>query len=58
MKNLFKKIPGFILMTLLAIVYLGCGFIVGYHQGYKAGQKDYISYINHLLNNSTQSTDK
>lgn len=47
--SLLKKIPGFILFILLSIVYLGCGFVIGYHQGYKAGQDDYIIYINKLF---------
>lgn len=47
--NLFKKIPSFILFVLLAVVYIGCGFVIGYHQGYKAGQEDYIIYINKLF---------
>jgi len=47
--NLFKKIPSFFLFVLLAIVYIGCGFVIGYHQGYKAGQEDYIIYINKLF---------
>jgi hypothetical protein len=44
--SFFKKIPSFILFILLALVYIGCGFVIGYHQGYKAGQEDYIVYIN------------
>jgi hypothetical protein len=47
--NLLKKIPSVVLFVLLALVYIGCGFIVGYHQGYKAGQEDYIIYINKLF---------
>lgn len=47
--NLFKKIPSFVLFVLLAIVYIFCGYVIGYHQGYKAGQEDYIIYINKLF---------
>lgn len=49
MKNIFKKIPSFVLFVVLAVVYVGCGYVVGYHQGYKAGQEDYIAYINRLF---------
>jgi hypothetical protein len=34
---------------LLALVYIACGYVIGYHQGYKAGQEDYIIYINKLF---------
>lgn len=47
--SFLKKIPSVLLFVLLAAVYIGCGFIVGYHQGYKAGQEDYIVYINKLF---------
>ena len=49
MRNFLKKIPSVILFVLLAIVYLACGYVVGYHQGYKFGQKDYIEYVNKVL---------
>lgn len=44
-----ERIPSYMLFLLLAIVYLGCGFLVGYHTGYNTGQKDYIMYIEKLL---------
>lgn len=47
--RLLKKIPSIVLFVLLAIVYITCGYIVGYHQGYKAGQEDYIIYINKVF---------
>jgi hypothetical protein len=47
-----KKIPSIILFVLLAIVYLACGFVLGYNQGYKNGQNDYIQYINKVLEGS------
>lgn len=47
--NLFKKIPSFVLFVLLALVYIACGYVIGYHQGYKAGQEDYIIYVNKLF---------
>jgi len=49
MRNLLKKIPSFVLFVLLAVVYIGCGYVIGYHQGYKNGQEDYIIYINKLF---------
>jgi hypothetical protein len=49
MRNFLKKIPSVVLFVLLAIVYLACGYVVGYHQGYKFGQKDYIEYVNKVL---------
>lgn len=44
-----EQIPSYMLFLLLSIVYLGCGFLVGYHTGYSMGQKDYIMYIEKLL---------
>ena len=45
----FKKIISFILFIALTGVYLTCGYIVGYHRGYKTGQADYIEYINKAI---------
>jgi hypothetical protein len=47
--NLFKKIPKVILFGVISCVYLACGYMVGYHQGYKDGQEDYIVYINQIF---------
>jgi len=47
-----KKIPSVLLFLLLALVYITCGYVIGYHQGYKAGQEDYIVYINKVLENA------
>lgn len=49
MSALKNKIPSYLLFVVLAGVYLGCGFLYGYHSGYKAGQADYIMYIEKVL---------
>jgi hypothetical protein len=49
--TIFNKIP-YLLYILLAVVYLGCGYMIGFHQGYKTGQRNYISYIEKLLDES------
>jgi hypothetical protein len=38
-----------VLLVVLALIYFGCGYMFGYYQGYKAGQRDYIYYINKLF---------
>lgn len=55
MKNIIKKIPSVILFTLMTAIYLTCGYLFGYHQGYLAGQKDYIVYINEILETAKQT---
>jgi len=52
MMKFIKKIPSVLLFTMLAIVYIACGYVIGYHQGYKSGQEDYIIYINKVLENA------
>ena len=57
--NILKKIPSVALFVLLALVYITCGYVVGYHNGYKAGQDDYIVYINKIFDNvKSQDWDK
>ena len=53
MINFIKKIPSILLLVLLTVIYLTCGFVIGYHQGYKAGQEDYIMYINKVLGSTS-----
>lgn len=48
-KKIVKGIPSFVLFVLLAVIYLGGGYILGYNQGYRAGQEDYIAYLNKIL---------
>lgn len=47
--KILKKIPSFILLLILTVIYLGAGFLIGYHEGYKAGQSDYMEYINKIF---------
>lgn len=47
--SILKKVPGIFLFVILTIIYLFCGYIFGYHQGYKAGQIDYNNYLNEVL---------
>ena len=47
--NEFKKLLSFFLFVLLTGIYCLCGYIFGYHQGYKAGQLDYVKYINKIM---------
>ena len=57
--NILKKIPSVFLFVLLALVYMTCGYVIGYHTGYKAGQDDYIIYINKIFDNvKSQDWDK
>lgn len=43
-----KKIPAFFFFIILSLVYLACGYVVGYYIGYNNGQTDYENYINEL----------
>lgn len=45
LKKIQEKIPSCALQLLLAIVYLGCGFLIGYHQG----QRNYVKFLEKLL---------
>jgi hypothetical protein len=58
MMRFIKKIPSVLLFVLLAVVYITCGFVIGYHQGYREGQEDYIIYINNILENNESSKQK
>lgn len=49
LKKVKENFPSYMLFLFLAVIYLGCGFLVGYHTGYQTGQKDYIMYIEKLL---------
>lgn len=51
MMKFIKKIPAAFLFMMLAFVYITCGYVIGFHQGYKSGQEDYIIYINKVLEN-------
>lgn len=33
--NFLKKIPFYIMLVLLSLIYLCCGYLVGYYQGYQ-----------------------
>ena len=44
-----KKLLSFILFIVITGIYLVCGYIIGYHQGYKNGQTDYVEYINKAI---------
>jgi hypothetical protein len=46
--NLIKNIPFFIMLVLLSIIYLACGYIAGYYYGYNQGQQDYFKFIENL----------
>jgi hypothetical protein len=48
-KKILKSVPSFVLFVALAVVYLGAGYFLGYHEGYKAGQEDYIEYLNKIF---------
>jgi len=39
----------YILCVALSISYFLCGYILGFHQGYVAGDKDSVYYTNTLL---------
>lgn len=45
MSNWVKKVPNFIIILALAVVYLAVGYLVGYFQGYQAGVDDYLEFI-------------
>jgi hypothetical protein len=52
-KNLTTKpLFSFFLIIVLTIVYVSCGYLVGYHRGYKEGQRNYVSYIESMLKKS------
>lgn len=58
MIQLYKQIPATVLYLLLAVTYIACGYVIGYHQGYKSGQKDYIIYMNNILENNESNKRK
>ena len=58
MNDFIRKLPSFVLFLLLALVYLGCGYVAGYYQGYRAGQNDYMIYIENLLGNENDAPAK
>jgi hypothetical protein len=51
MKEILKKIPTFVFMFLLALLYLACGYLVGYYQGYQSGQDDYADLLQQVGDN-------
>ena len=46
-----KQIPFVMLLIVLTLSYILCGYIIGYHQGYRTGQRDYVGYLNRILEN-------
>jgi hypothetical protein len=48
MMDFLKKMPAFFLFLILSIVYLACGYMIGYYIGYTNGQQDYENYLNEL----------
>ena len=57
LEKIYKKFPSYMLFVMLACVYLTCGFIFGYHTGYKSGQKDYIIHIEKILEDVKSNHD-
>lgn len=47
--NILKKFTSIFLFLILAIVYMICGYLIGFNQGYQAGQEDYLIYINKIF---------
>ena len=39
---LFRKLPFFVMMVILALLYSLCGYLVGYYYGYDEGMKQKI----------------
>jgi len=39
---LFRKLPFFFMMVILALLYSLCGYLVGYYYGYDEGMKQKI----------------
>ena len=48
MTKWIKRLPLFVMILALALVYQACGYLVGYYQGYNAGQDDYLNFIESL----------
>lgn len=46
--NFIKKVPFFVLILILSLVYLACGYIAGYFIGYNHGQQDYFNFIENI----------
>jgi len=44
-----KKLPFFVLLFILSIIYLACGYIAGYYIGYNQGQQDYFNFIENVM---------
>jgi hypothetical protein len=40
-----KKVPVFIMLLVLSVIYITVGYIVGYYNGYQQGIKDYVDMV-------------
>lgn len=47
--KILKKMPNYIIFLILTIIYVFCGFMVGYNEGYKDGKIAYMNYINNMF---------
>lgn len=45
MMRFIRKLPFYGMMLLLSLIYLLCGYIVGYYQGYEAAFKQKIEIL-------------
>lgn len=43
--DVIRKLPFYVLLFVLSVIYLACGFIAGYYLGYSQGQQDYFDFI-------------
>jgi hypothetical protein len=56
MINFIKELPSYILLLILTVIYVGCGFVIGYYYGYTDGQTDYVKHLNQLTNQDNQKS--
>lgn len=42
MMSFLKKIPYFIMLLILSMIYLSCGYLIGYYNGYNQAQKECV----------------
>lgn len=40
-----KKVPVFVMLVILSVLYMTVGYLVGYYNGYQQGIKDYVDTV-------------
>lgn len=40
-----RKLPSFVMLLIMGILYIAVGYIIGYYNGYEQGIKDYVDTV-------------